>query len=322
MIPRMTPSNLLTLMALAASVPLWSASALAQDGWPRTIVHEAGELVLEAPPRAIASTALSVTGTLLAIDAPVIASAATAPNATTDSKGFFSQWAATADERGVSVLYPGLRFDLEAVIAAQPDLVIVSTSGADSVREHYDTLVAQGLPTIVVNYSNKTWQELALQLAEATGLETEAEDAIARFDAYAAEAAERIEAPKGGVSIVSFNGPSSDTAVAKRTGPHARLFEALGLTVNEAPAELDVSVQARSDFAFVTLENVSASVTGETVFLLSGTPATVAAFTSEPTLANLPAVVSNRVYPLGPTSFRIDYFSGIQLIDTVVSALE
>jgi len=35
-------------------------------------------------------------------------------------------------------------------------------------------------------------------------------------------------------------------------------------------------------------------------------------------LANLDAVKGNQVYSLGPTSFRIDYYSGIQMIDMVV----
>ena len=308
------------LAAAALSLAAW-APAWAQDGWPRTIAHEAGELVLEAQPQTIVSTTLSVTGTLLAINAPVTASAATAPSAITDGKGFFSQWAAIADERGVEVLYPGLQFDLEAVLAAEPDLVIVSTSGADSVRDHYEELVALGIPTMVVNYSNKTWQDLALQLAEATGLEAEAQEAIESFNAYAADAATRITPPEGGASIVSFNGASSDTAIAKVTGPHAQIFAAMGIEVLEAPDGLDTSVQERADFAFVTMENVSAAVQGESVFLLSGTPAVAEAFLAEPTLANLPAVQNGRVYPLGPTSFRIDYYSGIELIDTLVDIL-
>ncbi len=311
-------------LAAAASVALVLATpVVAQDsGWPRTIAHERGELVLDARPVTILSTTPSVTGTLLSIGAPVTASAATTPSAITDDKGFFSQWAAVADERGVAVLYPNLEFDLEAVIAADPDLVIVSTSGADSVLDHYDELVAQGIPTLVVNYSNKSWQDLALQLGAATGNEAEAQAAIDRFDAYVADAATKITPPAGGATIASFNGTRSDSAIGKLTGPHAGLFEALGIDVIEAPAELDTSAQARSDFIFVTLENLSAAIGGDSVFLLSGTPATVDAFIAEPTLANLPAVTSGQVYPLGPTSFRLDYFSGMELIDRLVDILD
>ena len=51
------------------------------------------------------STTPSVTGILLAMDAPLVASAATTPSRLTDAKGFFSQWAKVADQRGVEVLY-------------------------------------------------------------------------------------------------------------------------------------------------------------------------------------------------------------------------
>ncbi len=298
-----------------------SATATPDQGeGPRTVTHEKGETVLEAKPERIVSTSVSVTGTLLAIDAPVVASAATSPSPITDDKGFFSQWADVADERGVEVLYDNLEFDMEALIASDPDLVIISTSGADSVADQYEQISAE-FPTIVVDYSKQTWEDLATQLGEATGTEAGAKKAIDDFDAYAADAAKKITAPEGGVSIVSFNGPGADQGIGKTTGPHAKLLESLGLEVIPAPDGLDTSDQVRQDFAFVTYENLSQAVKGESVFLLTGTDQTVAAFTADPVLANLPAVEKKQVYPLGITSFRIDYYSGKLLIDSVVNAL-
>ncbi|MFT3942779.1 MAG: Fe2+-enterobactin ABC transporter substrate-binding protein [Ancrocorticia sp.] len=291
-----------------------------QGEWPRTITHEKGETVLEAKPERIVSTSISVTGTLLAIDAPVVASAATSPGPITDDKGFFSQWADVADERGVEVLYDNLEFDMEALIAADPDLVIISTSGADSVADQYEQIAAE-FPTVAVDYSKQTWQDLAVQLGDATGNEEGATQAIEDFDGYAADAAKKITAPSGGTSIVSFNGPGADQGIGKTTGPHAQLLEALGLEVVAAPEDLDTSKQPRQDFAFVTYENLSQAVGGESVFLLTGTDETVAAFSADPVLANLPAVEKKQVYPLGITSFRIDYYSGKLLIDAVVDSL-
>jgi iron complex transport system substrate-binding protein len=297
-----------------------TAEASADASWPRTVTDEKGEVTLDAQPEKIVSTSISVTGTLLAINAPVVASAATSVSDITDDKGFFSQWADVADERGVDVLYDNLEFSMEALIAADPDLVIVSTSGADSVLDHYDEISAQ-FPTLVVDYSKQTWQDLATELGEATGHEADAAQAISDFDDYAATAAQSITVPEGGVSIVSYNGPGADQGIAKKTGPHAQLMNELGIDVVEAPADLDTSEQERSDFAFVTFENLSQAIGGDAVFLLSGTEETVQAFESQSVLANLPAVQSGSVYPLGPTSFRIDYYSGKQFIDAVVDAL-
>ncbi|WP_228393394.1 hypothetical protein [Ornithinicoccus hortensis] len=78
--------------------------------WPRTIEHESGTTEIPEEPTVVVSTSITLTGTLLAIDAPVSASAATGTGPLTDDQGFFAQWADVADERGVEVLYPTWRW--------------------------------------------------------------------------------------------------------------------------------------------------------------------------------------------------------------------
>ncbi|GMA34949.1 hypothetical protein [Demequina litorisediminis] len=110
-----------------------------EAAFPRTITHELGETVIEEQPERVVTTALTVTGNLLAIGAPVVASAASTPDeGLTDDLGFFAQWADVAAQEGVEVLYPNLEFDIEAVIAADPDLIIASTTGADAAADYYD----------------------------------------------------------------------------------------------------------------------------------------------------------------------------------------
>lgn len=312
---------LASALGFAAATLLPPAVARATEGWPRMVRHDAGELTLPAQPRRIVSTAPSLTGILLAIGAPVVASAATTPSALTDDKGFFSQWAEVADERQVEVLYGKLEFDIEAIIGAEPDLLIISATGADSVVQHYAELVAQGIQAIVVNYSNQSWQDIALQLGKATGLETEAADAIARFDAYVADVAASLRSLEGPVSIVGYNIGGS-YSVSKPMSPQAQLLAALGVTVTGLPESLRGQVTRASDFEFISQENLPAAIAGDSVFLLRATDEDVAAFLADPVLANLPAVRARRVYPLGPTSFRIDYYSGRQMIDTVARSLK
>ncbi|MCD1266747.1 Fe2+-enterobactin ABC transporter substrate-binding protein [Shinella sumterensis] len=312
---------LTSAFGLAISTLLPPLTAHAQEGWPRTIRHDAGELTLPAQPRRIVSTAPSLTGILLAIGAPVIASAATTPSILTDEKGFFSQWAKVADERWVEVLYSKLEFDIEAVIAAEPDLLIISATGADSVVQHHAELVAQGIPAIVINYSNQSWQDIAVQLGRATGLESEAADAIARFDSYAADVASSLPPVEGPVSIVGYNIGGS-YSISKPKSPQARLLAALGMTVTGLPESLRRQVTRASDFEFISQENLPAAITGDSVFLLRATNEDVEAFLADPVLANLPAVKAKHVYPLGATSFRIDYYSGRQMIDAAARALK
>ena len=269
-------------------------------------------------PRRIVSTSPSVTGILLAIDAPVVATAATTPSRMTDDKGFFSQWAAVADKRGVQVLYRNLQFDIEAAIGASPDLLVASATGADSVAQHRTELQAQGVPMVVVDYSSQSWQDIATELCRITGHAKQAAAAIARFDAHVAQTAASITPPAQPVSIVAYNLAGS-YSIGRAASPHARLLAALGFKVEGLPPALAAQVTRASDFEFISRENLSAAITGDSVFLLGASPGDVQAFLDDPLLANLPAVAGRRVYPLGPTSFRIDYYSGQQMVDAVAS---
>ena len=270
---------------------------------------------VEAPKR-IVSTTPSVTGILLAMNAPLVATAATTPSRLSDAKGFFSQWAKVADERGVALLYPNLVFDIEAVIGQDPDLLVISATGADSVIQHRGELEAQGIKTTVINYSNQSWQEIATELGRQTGLQAQAAAAIKRFDDYTAGVAAQITPPTGTVSVVGYNIGGS-YSIAREISPQARVLDALGFKVAGLPAALEPQVQRSTEVAFISRENLSAGITGDSVFLLSASDADVQAFLADPLLANLPAVVNRRVYPLGPSSFRIDYYSGREMIDAV-----
>ena len=283
--------------------------------WPRTIVHEAGETTVDAKPENIVSTTLSVTGTLLAIDAPVAATAYTpAQGGTADETGFFTQWADVAVERSVEPLYPIGEFDLEAVIAQDPDLIVVSTSGNDSVLDQYETLSGIA-PTIVVNYGDQSWQDLAKELGEATGREQEAADVVEKFDAKVAETAEKLAIEDGATaSIVSYN-PGKPSPVGKSTGPHAQLLQALGFSIAEPDEQYDTSAQKREDFSFSSYEGLAESATGSYTFLISADDRKAEAFTADPTLANVPGVVNGKVYPLGLASFRLDYYSSTAIVD-------
>ncbi|WP_414704939.1 Fe2+-enterobactin ABC transporter substrate-binding protein [Pseudomonas sp.] len=281
-----------------------------------SLLGHAAPAAADPQPRRIVSTTPSVTGILLAMQAPLVASAATTPSKLTDAKGFFTQWAQVADERGVEVLYRNLRFDIEAVVASDADLLIASATGADSVAPYRSEIEAQGVPVMVVNYSNQSWQEIATELGKRTGLEQQAQAAIERFDAYAAKAAASFTPPPGTVNVIGYNIAGS-FSIGRGSSPHARLLSALGFKVAELPAALAAKVTRASDFQFISRENLPAAINGDSVFLLGGSDADVQAFLADPVLANLPAVQHKRVYPLGPSSFRIDYYSGQQMIDTV-----
>lgn len=299
------------------SAPAADQTAASGD-WPRTIEHENGTTTIPAQPKNVVSTSITLTGTLLAIDAPLSATATTAPSTITDDEGFFSQWAEVAHERDVRSLYPNLEFDEEAVIAAAPDLIVVSSTGADATVDQYDKL-SKIAPTIVLDYGDESWQDLAETLGEATGHEREAAKVVADFDSRVADVAKRITIPEGTANAVVWNGVEGQTAFAKPGGSHGTLLRALGFDIAGAADDVDLSDQKREDFAFVSIENTTAALTGSVVFVISGDEKTAADLRSTGVLKNAPAVTGGQVHPLGFTSFRIDYYSASQIVDQVES---
>ncbi len=124
---------------------------------------------------------MTLTGSLLAIDAPVVASGATTPNnRVADSQGFLRQWSEVAKARKLARLYIG-EPSAEAVAAQMPDLILVSATGGDSALPLYDQLKTIA-PTLVINYDDKSWQTLLTQLGQITGHEQQASARIADFN--------------------------------------------------------------------------------------------------------------------------------------------
>ncbi|CBT74523.1 MULTISPECIES: Fe2+-enterobactin ABC transporter substrate-binding protein [Glutamicibacter] len=291
------------------------SSAEAETGtWPRTVTDDAGnEVEIPAKPERIVSTTVSTTGSLLALDAPLVGSATAAISPQSDENGWFTQWADVAVERDLEPIYQLGNFDLEAVVAQDPDLIVVSTSGADSEIDNLAQL-QDIAPTYVVNYGDKDWKELTEELGEATGTEANAAAVIDEFDQRAESIKQKLAIPAGTTaSIVSYN-QGDDSPVGKTTGPHAALISSLGFDIVEPPAEYDTSTQVREDFAFTSYEGLAESATGDAVFLISATDEIAKAFKDDATLANLPSVKNDNVFPLA-NSFRLDYYSSSGILD-------
>ncbi|UOQ55831.1 Fe2+-enterobactin ABC transporter substrate-binding protein [Leucobacter allii] len=287
------------------------------EGWPRTIVHDAGETEIPDEPLTIVSTSVTLTGSLLAIDAPVAASAATGVGPITDDQGFFRQWADVADERGVEVLYPDLTLDLEAVELAEPDLIVGSSIGADATAEAYDQL-SEIAPTIMIDYGTHDWREILGQLGEATGHEAEAGRTLDDFDAWVAEQAADLEPVAGPVTALSYNG-ADPSMIFEPNSSQAELLTALGFEYAGAPDE--VVAEHRSDASSVTPENLPTALGDKSaLFMVSIERDGVDGVTSDPLLANARAVADDTVVPLGATSFRIDPYSARLLVEAVVEA--
>lgn len=298
-----------------------SLAASADGSWPRTIETEQGSVEIPAKPERIVSTSVTLTGTLLAIDAPVVASGATGANtAVADDQGFFTQWGEIAKERDVVPLQT-VDLDIEQVVNQNPDLIVVAKTGADSSIELVDQLSAVA-PTIVVDYGDKTWQDVAEILGEATGNEAGAADVVAKFDETVETAKAAITLPPQPTTPMVYNG-SEDANIWTAESAQGKLLVDLGFTLAEIPTGTlgDNSMGARKDIVHVAPENYSLAFTGNTIVLVNADESDVAAYLADPQLAQTPPVLGKNVYDTGLDSFRLDYYSATNFVERLQEQL-
>ncbi len=294
---------------------LFSSLAFGQvsSQWPREFHNVDGTVtIIPAPPKKILSTSVTVTGTLLSIDAPVIASA-------TDVTGsFFGQWEPVAKQRNVKPLWPAGSVDLESVYLEEPDLIIVSITGADSAIAQFDefSMIA---PTIVVDYSNQSWQKLAIELGYAIGIEQKTQNTIDKFNDFVSSSRSKMKLPDGQANIISYYGAGVVNAVAKADGAHAQLLEDLGFSIESPDPSWQASSISHRDFLRIPYENLTLLVSSTTFLLASSSESdTTNKFLNDPILQNIASIKSGQVYGLGLHSFRIDLYSATEIVNDML----
>lgn len=302
------PLLLLSLFVLGLT------SAAAAD-WPRQVTDSRGVHTLESKPTRIVSTSVTLTGSLLAIDAPVVASGATAPNnRVADGQGFLRQWGDIAKQRKVARLYIG-EPSAEAVAAQMPDLILISATGGDSALALYDQLSAIA-PTLIINYDDKSWQALLTQLGEITGHEKQAAERIAAFDKQLAQVKQQMTLPPQPVNAIVYTAAAHSANLWTAESAQGKLLHQLGFTLADLPAGLQTSTSQgkRHDIIQLGGENLATGLNGEGLFVFAGDEKDVAAIYANPLLAHLPSVKNKRVWALGTETFRLDYYSAMLVL--------
>ncbi|WP_375752383.1 Fe2+-enterobactin ABC transporter substrate-binding protein [Enterobacter roggenkampii] len=302
------PLLLLSLFVLGLT------SAAAAD-WPRQVTDSRGVHTLESKPTRIVSTSVTLTGSLLAIDAPVVASGATTPNnRVADGQGFLRQWGDIAKQRKVARLYIG-EPSAEAVAAQMPDLILISATGGDSALALYDQLSAIA-PTLIINYDDKSWQALLTQLGEITGHEKQAAERIAAFDKQLAQVKQKMTLPPQPVNAIVYTAAAHSANLWTAESAQGKLLHQLGFMLADLPAGLQTSTSQgkRHDIIQLGGENLATGLNGEGLFVFAGDEKDVAAIYANPLLAHLPSVKNKRVWALGTETFRLDYYSAMLVL--------
>ncbi|BDF69311.1 hypothetical protein CE91St41_02920 [Oscillospiraceae bacterium] len=117
-------------------------------------------------------------------------------------------------------------FDLEACLAAEPDLVILPGKAKD----YAATLGELGIPAIVVNpEGHQKLVEMLRLIAQVTGIEERAEELVSYYDAVITEIDAATQALDGDANpVVYFCSPSSYMATAPRGMYQADLIRTAG----------------------------------------------------------------------------------------------
>ncbi|PNH82107.1 Fe2+-enterobactin ABC transporter substrate-binding protein [Vibrio diazotrophicus] len=297
---------IIALFVVFCSMSSAFAADTSSEQWPRTFVNADGSTtIIPNKPMKLLSTSVTLTGTLVAIDAPVVASS------TAGDGKFFSQWEAVAKQRKITELWPVGGVDTEMAYAVMPDLIVVAKTGGDSVLDLVPELKLLA-PVIVVDYGSQTWQELAIKLGYATGREDFVKQKIAEFDQYVE--ATKLNLPAKQANIIRYNGPGMANAIAKVTGPHSELIHALGFEIEGAKDEWETFSDKRNDFARVHYETLTL-LKAPVSFVIVADESSIQTLLKDPVLVNLPSVKQKQVYELGLNSFRIDYYSSLEIIE-------
>lgn len=300
-----------------------AVSASSEEGeWPRTIETDNGELTLEEKPERIVSTSVTLTGSLLAVGAPVVASGATGENVDglSDENGFFIQWADEAEEAGVEKLWAAASPEPEKAAGYDADLIVVSKNSGDSAFEHIEKL-EQIAPVLVVDYSGASWQDVTEKIGEATGNEKQAEEVIADFDKKIEDAKEQIELPEGKTSSFIVFGDASGAAALTLESPQNQIFSRLGFDLTEVPEEVKGNLSMgsdRGDIINLSMENIQAGLPGDTWISVASDEEARKIVDDNAAFSSAPAVKEGRLYETPSSTFRLDYYSANILVDSIV----
>ena len=301
--------------ALIASLSISGLSSAQAADWPRQVTDSHGVHTLEQKPTRIVSTSVTLTGSLLAIDAPVIASGATTPNnRVAEAQGFLRQWGDVAKARHVTRLYIG-EPSAEAVAAQMPDLILISATGGDSALALYDQLSTIA-PTLIINYDDKSWQALLTQLGGITGHERQAAVRIAEFEKQLATVKQQIALPPQPVSALVYTAAAHSANLWTPESAQGQFLQQLGFTLAALPQNLHASQSQgkRHDIIQLGGESLASGLNGESLFLFAGDEKDAEAIYANPLLAHLPAVKNKQVYALGNETFRLDYYSATRVL--------
>ena len=279
-----------------------------------------GTVTVPADPQRVVVLNYALAGYLYDLDIPVTA---TIPEDADADHGEFSPfWEDQANEDGTEFLPWSVDgFDLEAILAAEPDLIVGGGIGfpLGQAEEVYDEL-SDIAPTVLVGRELTTWEDQYSFLAEDVFAKPEVfADAVDAYDVRVEEVRETITPPELPAVFLSIVGDGTAYALVESVGLPT-VFAELGIDPAPIFAEGNFEVYGGGGDMFeLSTEQVGQVVTQPTVFVMGFNADTtdVATLSENPVYAALPAFQNDRAYDLPYWVLRGDYDETMALLDIV-----
>ena len=310
----------LALAGCSSDEPSGASASTPTEESTRTVTTDQGEVTIPADPERIVVLNSALAGFLFALDVPVHA---TIPPVPGPGGGEYEEnWAADAQDDGTVVLpWPEEGFDLEAIAAEAPDLIVGGGQGfpAFQATEAYEQLT-QIAPTVVVSNTLLTWQDQLSFLADDVFDEADAEaELVAAYDARVEEVTEAITLPPTPVGYLVMTADLRPFSLPENSALPQALAE---LGFEPAPVIADnpgFETFGTGDSFEVSPELVGQVFTAPTIFTFgfNADYTDAATLAQDPIYAQLPAFASGNVHDLPYWGYRADYQEALELLDVI-----
>ncbi|TCK21538.1 ABC transporter substrate-binding protein [Pseudonocardia endophytica] len=263
-----------------------SPSAVADDGaFPVTITHGQGTVTVPARPQRVVVLGFADAQIATALGAPVVAAARNPSNPD-------GNWAGVTPPLPPDVtVLDGVTPNLEAIAAAQPDLILMTTAQPTFAASYPQISAIAPTLSHLGRLLEDPGDELVRAIGRATGRTAEADALVARSDATIAAAAARHPELRGrSYAFGQYYGGQTFVVVAP-DGPTAEFFGRLGMRVAPGLARLPVQ---QAGTAVLPPENLAALDSADVAFFGLYAPGDEQRFRSQPLARNLGVLQGDR----------------------------
>lgn len=286
----------------------------------RTVSTAEGEVTVPADPQRVVLLNYALAGYLYDLDVPVVAMT---PEVADQAEGEFSEfWADDARAQGTEFMpWSSDGFDLEAILAAEPDLIVGGGIGFPlmQAQQAYDDL-SEIAPTVLVAGEHHDWHGQFSFLAEDVfGKPETYQEAVDRYEDRIGEVREAITPPPLPAVFLTITSDETPYALVESVG-QPTVFDAVGITPAPIFEENDVEVYGGGGDMFeLSRETVGEMADYPTVFVqgFNGDFASVEELSDDPVYVSLEAFRNGHAYDLPYWTLRGDYDETMALLDII-----